>query len=94
MVTRAGAPVVICGCPHGQVAHTVTVEIAQRGHRDAEEIGIIQDAGEAAFGVADLLVRQDPAGLGLDGGGDQCEHAQRDKVPHTEQRSWVSKRHL
>ena len=55
------APVVIAECPHGQVAHAVPVQIAQRGHRPAEEIVIIQDADETAFSVADLLVRLDRA---------------------------------
>ena len=53
------APVVVADCPHGQVAHAVAVEIAQRGHRRAEPIRIIQHAGEAALCVADLLVRLD-----------------------------------
>ncbi len=36
------APVVIEECPHGQVDHTVAVEIAQRGRRGAEPIVIIE----------------------------------------------------
>ena len=60
----AGPPVVVMPRSRGQVAHAVAVQIAQRGHLAAEDIAIIQDAGEAALGVADLLVRQDPAGLG------------------------------
>ena len=53
------AAVVIAECPHGQVAHAVAVQIAQRRHRATEVIVIIQDSGEAALGVADLLVRLD-----------------------------------
>ena len=72
------APVVIPPSPHGQIAHAVAVQITQRGYREAEAIDIIQDAGEAAFGVADLLVREDRAGLGLRGHdrrerADQCD---------------------
>ena len=58
------APVVVMPRSHGQVADAVAVEIAKRGHRSAEAIAVIQDAVEIAFGVADLLVRQHPAGLG------------------------------
>ena len=65
-VHRAAVPVavIIPDRPQPQVAHAVAVEIAQRGCRPAEEIAIVQDLGEAAFGGADLLVREDPAGLG------------------------------
>ena len=57
------APVVVMPRSHGQVADAIAVEIAKRGHRSAEAIAIDQCAGEAALGVADLLVRQHPAGL-------------------------------
>ena len=57
----ARAPVVIEHCPNCEIAHAVAVQITQRGRRLAEQIAIIQDAGEAAFGVADLLMRLDRA---------------------------------
>ena len=49
-------PVVIVRCAHGQIGHTIAIEIAQRGHLEVEMIVIIQRAGEAALGLADLLV--------------------------------------
>ena len=79
------APVVIEGCPYGQVIHAVAIEIAQRDRRDTEEIAIIQRAGEAAFCVADLLVRQDPAGLSVGGVCDQRERGQRHKRSYRRQ---------
>ena len=44
---------------HRQLAQAVAVEVAQGRQRVAELIVIIQDAGEAALGVADLLVGRD-----------------------------------
>ena len=46
----------IAAYSHGQVAHAVAVQITEPGHRGAEEIAIIQRAGEAALSVANLLV--------------------------------------
>ncbi len=66
------SPVVIAPCSHGQVAYAVAVEVTQRGHRVAEEVSVVQVTGEATCGVADLLVRQDRAGLGV-GGHDRRE---------------------
>ncbi len=51
------------GC--ADVALTVEVQITERGHRGAEEIVTIKPSRESALGVADLLVRQHPAGLNL-----------------------------
>ena len=70
------APVVILECPHGQVAHAVAIQITQEGYQ-AEVIEIIQSAGEAAFGVADLLVREHPAGLSV-GALSAHDHGKRD----------------
>ena len=50
-------------CPNGHIAYPIAVQITQRGCRAAELIVIIQDACEAAFGIADLLVRQNHARL-------------------------------
>jgi len=52
-------PVVVPIRPHGQVGHTVVVQVAQIRHGDAEVVLLIEDAGKIAFEVTDLL-------LGLD----------------------------